>query len=202
MNVKRLWLHKDASLVVDVTPPEEVINRIQIHERISQNRKEESIDYDQVTGSDLRPFLHQQAEAEFGIVYDVQIYSEDTTVRITGSDGVTQVKPTAHLDILSETDSFMGPEYMAGITGYYLQTHYSDISIEVGNVAEWTGFVGTGATETLIRQITTEDVVIPNPFLHIIINDFFHMPIDSGTTGDAYKHRSTTDYDLAYQQVR
>ncbi len=205
VDIKRLWLHTDGNVVNDEGhDPRLAINKIEIHERISQNRKEESIDYDQVTGSDLRPFLHQQSEAEFGIVYDLQTYPDDTTVRVTGTDGVTQVKPTAHLDVLSETNSFMGNEYQAGITGYHLVTEYSDISIEIGSAEEWVESFVASATEadTVTRRITTEDVNIPNPFLHITINDFFHMPIDSGTTGDEYKHRSTTNYDLSYQQVR
>jgi hypothetical protein len=204
VDIKRLWLHNDGGppSTGEATDPRITISRIEIHERISQNRKEEAIDYDQVTGSDLRPFLHQQAEAEFGIVYDVQTYPDDTTIRVTGTDGHTQVKPMARLDILSETDSFMGTEYMAGITGYYLETNYSGIDIEIGTYGEVKSDYVPSESGGIVRQITTEDVVIPNPFLHIIINDFLHMPIDSGTTGDAYKHRSTTDYDLAYQQVR
>ena len=91
-----------------------------------------------------------------------------------------------------------------GLTGYFLETNFSKVALNMGEAASFIGRdrLGEGVSGSIKAAVKTEDIVIPNRFLHIIIDDFLHMPIDTGTTGNAFKQLSTTQQDLSYQQMR
>mgnify|MGYP001165544814 CR=1 FL=1 len=116
------------------------------------------------------------------IVYDVKWYGSDTTVKVPG----VGTKPLAHIDVLPNSAKFMDSSYETeGLTGYFLETNYSKVSLNIGesasSIPESRLLIGSSGFKSAVK---IEDVVIPNRFLHIIIDDFLHMPIDTGTTGD------------------
>ena len=196
--IKRIWLY---SADISNTTENATAYPIAVHEKITQKRKEDNINYDRATGSDLRPFVEQQVEAEVGIVYDVKWYGDDTTVVVPGEGA----KPLAHIDVLPNTSKFMDSSYVTeGLTGYFLETNFSKVALNMGEAASFIGRdrLGEGVSGSIKAAVKTEDIVIPNRFLHIIIDDFLHMPIDTGTTGNAFKQLSTTQQDLSYQQMR
>jgi hypothetical protein len=199
IEIKRIWFHNDGDIETLPLP-------LEIHEKIHQNIKEENIYYDRVTGSDLRPFYHQQPEVEIGTIVDVEEYPLSSVLTVTGSDGVTQVHVSGRLDVISDSDSFMDEDYegLTGYSEYYLESQYTDINISIGeNNIDAIDDYGKKSSVRVSTLVTVEDVVIPNPFIHIILNDFLHMPITTGVTGnDPYQYRSTNYHDLSYKQVR
>jgi len=104
---------------------------------------------------------------------------------------------------MPNTADFLGDEYLEAVTGYYLQSQYSNVDIQLNDVAPPDAIgAGTLDTSTIHANASLEAVTIPNPFLHIVINDFFHMPINSGITGNPYQHRSTVKHNLEYKPTR
>ena len=210
LTVKRLWFwNSKGTTGSSLDYDQRASYPFEVHERVHQVKKDIDLDFAQVTGSDLRPYINRQDDVEVGTIYDIQWYEEDSSVQVTGS-GDSLVTPDFRLDVYSETDNFMGSSYESGITGYFLESQYSKMAIYIGDSSQWADWQSRGGrdsnTETsehsITANITIETKVIPNPFIHIIINDFLHMPIDSGTTGSPYQYKSTTNHDLAYQQVR
>ena len=203
VNVRRLWFY-DTN--IDSGHRDGLHYKFDVHEKIHQVLKKTDLDNTQITGSDIRPFIDTQAEAEVGIIYDIEWFEYGTTQRLTGPDGNPFNYPVAfRLDVFSENDTFLGSDY-EGVTGYYLETQYSGINIQLGEISDIMEGIDASVSsidgDWIRANVVVENTTIPNPFIHIIINDFLHMPIDSGTTGNAYQFRSTTKEDLSYNQVR
>lgn len=213
ITIKRLWLYDvadydDGAILNEFDPG----FNFSVHENIHQKRREESIitsnvhwpDEEDTDGkylNDLRPFVNQQVEDSTGRIFDYVWYGASGP-EISGPGGTERAK--IKLDILPNTPDFLGDEYRAAVTGYYLQSQYSDVEIELNTVEGFGGMVAASNTnfDFIKANAILEEVTVPNPFLHIMINDFFHMPINSGITGNPYQHRSTIKHNLEYESTR
>lgn len=203
VNVKRLWFYGSTdNLKVSLTNANSTDYPFDVHENIQLKRELDFSDASKITGSDLRSFTPQQKEVELGKIYAIEWYDGATGNDVTGADGVTQVQPLLRLDVYPLSSNFFASKYQGNaVTGYFLETEYSELVVGF----DLTGSSGTSITSatsnTIFSHVAVEDKTIPNPFLHIMLNDFLHMPIHSGLTGTPYQHRSTTKQDLKYTSV-
>ncbi len=212
INIKRLWLYDVQDEFGNaITNEFDPGFNFAIHEHIMQIRHEEIIVEENVHWpdevdeleekylNDLRPFVVQQREDSTGTIYDYKWYGA-TGPMISGPDG--DVRAKIKLDIMPNTADFLGDEYLEAVTGYYLQSQYSNVEIQLNDVRGPFDIITIFDTSIMHANATLEAVTIPNPFLHIVINDFFHMPINSGITGNPYQHRSTIKHNLKYEPTR